>query len=158
MAILSRRGAVTLGHLLHGPRQLAVATERVPGQERQRELLADLEHRLAAAVGEAVLVLHRHDVGDRTGLGQLVDVDVGHSQLFDLAVALELDQRAERFGERHRWVDRVQLDQSEAVAAQPRQAALDGLAQVLGPAVRCPLPGSPDDQNPAFVAISRSSG
>jgi len=57
----------------------------------------------------------------------------------DLSVLLELGQRAELVGERHRRIDAVQLVEVDPIHPEPTQAHLDALAEVLGSAHLVPL-------------------
>jgi len=56
----------------------------------------------------------------------------------DLSFCLQFGQRADRFSERNLRVGLVKLVQEDLFQAQPFQAGLAGLAQVLGSAVSIP--------------------
>ena len=60
----------------------------------------------------------------------------------DLALVLQLHQRADGFGVRHLRIRPVQLVERDLLELQPAQAALAGLAKVLWPPVRVPAPGT----------------
>ena len=57
--------------------------------------LAGVEHVLAAAVGERVAVLDGDDVDDAARLLELADLDVAQADVADLALVLELLERAD---------------------------------------------------------------
>src|SRR5690242_4877840 len=64
----------------------------------------------------------------------------------ELALVLHFGDRADGLGQRHRRVGAVELVQPELPEPQPPQAALAGLAQVLGPAVGLPAVRARADQ------------
>ena len=72
-------------------------------------------------VGRVVAVLHRDDPRYRAGFGELIDRNVGQPDVADLASQLQLHESAHAVGERHPRIGRVQLEQLEAVQAQPPQ-------------------------------------
>src|SRR6478672_9241220 len=64
----------------------------------------------------------------------------------DLALVLQLGDRADRVGQRHRRVGAVKLVQRHLLQPEPSQAALADLAEVLRPAVGLPAVGARPDQ------------
>ena len=56
----------------------------------------------------------------------------------DLALVAQLDERSERFLQRHVRIDPMQLVELDALEPQPREAALTGAAQMLRSTVRMP--------------------
>src|SRR5436190_23007052 len=62
----------------------------------------------------------------------------------DLSLVLEKAKRADLVGERHDGIDAAQLVQADLVEAEPSQAQLGLLAQVLGTAKGDPLPSQVD--------------
>ena len=72
------------------------------------------------------------------GFAELVLVDVGQADVPDLALVLQLDQRADRVHEVDLRVGPVELIERDLVHLQAAEAALAGFAQVLGSAVGLP--------------------
>jgi hypothetical protein len=60
----------------------------------------------------------------------------------DLALLLELAERAERLRDRHRGIDSVQLEEVDALEAEPAQRQLALLAKVLRATDRLPIAGA----------------
>ena len=89
-------------------------------------------------------------------------MDLGHGDLResdapDLALGLQLDQRAHLVGKRDLRIDAVQLKQLDALQSEQAEA-LGGLGlEVLWLAVGSQRPG-PGRVNPALVAMTRSPG
>ena len=81
--------------------------ERKPRNEPQALLGAVVEDRLALAVAEIVQVLDAYDRDSLLCLLDLRDRHLGQADMADLALLLELPERAERLGSRHlgsiRW-------------------------------------------------------
>ena len=103
--------------------------ERPPGQERDAQAGARLQDRFVGAVDDVVAVLDGGYPGDRAGLLQLVDRDLGQADPGCLARGDQLGQSAYLVGERHRRVDAVQLQQLDPLQPQPFQAAVHLAAQ-----------------------------
>lgn len=112
--------------------------QRKPRQKRDALLLAQLQHVLGGAVQHVVAVLHRGDGGDLAGPGQLGRVDGVQADVPDLALPLEVQQRAQLVGHRHVRVEPVQLVEAEGVGTQTAQARFAHGAQVRRAA--CDLP------------------
>ena len=147
---ISAKRAARLGQLAGG--------EREPGQECDPGLLAEPEHVLGGAVADVVVVLDRDDRHDLLGALDLLDVDVGEADVADLALVLELGQRADRVLDRHLRVDRVQLVEVDPLELQPPQRVLAAALEPLRPAVRLPPSRARAARSPPLVAITRSSG
>ena len=103
------------GDARHGPARLREITrqEWEPRDEGDARALAMIEHllrrRCRAALDEVVPVLHRDD---RHELASPLDVRHGHlrqSNVTDLALVLQLAQRAQLILERDSGIDAVQL-------------------------------------------------
>ena len=125
--------------------QRAVRSGQRAGRQREVRDEADtllgrgIEQRFGFTHRQVVHVLHGHDLGDLLGLVQLVDADLGEPDVADLAVVLQLEQLAHLVGQRPLGVDAVQLEQADPFQAEPAQAHLDLLAQVLRAAEHVPL-------------------
>src|SRR6478672_4849929 len=105
--------------------------QREVGNEDDVLPFAVVDDRLMLALGEAVVVLNCGDRHDHAGSLELVDRDVGHSDLPDLSVVAVLLDRAETLFERCLRVWPVQVIEPDAVGAQPTEALLDLGAQDL---------------------------
>src|SRR3954453_10947145 len=115
---------------------------RRPRDERDARLLARLQDAVGAAVVEVVAVLDGDDVDGGARPLELLTAHVRDADVADLALALQVAERAERLLDRHVRVDGVQLVEIDPLQAEPPQAALAALAQPLGAAVAVPAPRS----------------
>src|SRR5439155_4506264 len=134
---LRRRRAVSLGDL--GEWAAAVAAQREEGDEHDafvREVVDDV---LVPALREVVLVLDGGDRHDLAGPLDLVDLDLGESDVPDLPAVPVLLDGVEALLERRLRVDPVQVVEGDAVRPQAAKALLDLSPQHLGTAV----PGAP---------------
>ena len=116
----------------------AAALERRPRQEPDRRGLAAGEHVVGAPVDGAVAVLHRHDRREGERAVELGDRHVREPDVADLALAPELDERADGVLERHPRVRPVELVERDLFESQPLQALVAHGAQVLRSTVRSP--------------------
>ena len=115
------------------------ARERCPWDEGEPFAGAHPEHVLGAAIGEVVTILHRCDRHDAPGSGELLGIEVRHTDVADLALLPQARELAEGILERHLGIDVMELVQVDARELQSLEAPLASLAQVLGPSVRDPL-------------------
>lgn len=94
------------------------------------------------AVGEVVHVLHTHDRGDATRLGDLLRGDVADAEVADQAVLLEGGECFERLGDRVRpgalGVAHAHVDQVEGLDTEGVEVLVYLLAQVFGAPGRGP--------------------
>ena len=133
---LGRRRAELAGDV--GDR--AVRCGEVTGGDREPRDEGDVlggrvvEDVLALPVGQVVEVLHADDVDDLARRLQLLDRDLGDADVADLALVLQLLERAELVGQRDLRVDAVQLEEVDPVDLQVPQRELDLLGQVGGAA------------------------
>src|SRR5208282_331398 len=142
---------LVLGHALppgrHGHRDLPVGLlYRRPRQEDHVLLLAQVDHRLRLPVGHVEPVLYRHDRDDPLRLAELVLRHIRQADVTDLALSLELGDRADRFGQRHLRVRAVELVERYLLEPEPAQAALARLSQVFGAPVGVPAVRAGPDQ------------
>src|SRR5258706_4634260 len=114
---------------------------RIPREKCHAEALARLEHVLGAAIAKVVAVLHRDDGHESARLLELLHRDVGEADVPDFPLALEVRECADLDFERHLRVGRMQLVEVDALELEALQAALEILAQLLGPAVLVPARG-----------------
>ena len=99
-----------------------------------------------SSVVEVVAVLHRHDRGELLCLAELLLGDVAQADVADLALVLQVDQRADRLLERHRRVGPVELVERDLVEPQPARGCPRtprGGAPAGRSASTCPGPGAP---------------
>jgi hypothetical protein len=109
-------------------------------------LLAQVDQRLRLPVGDVEPVLNRHDRDDPLGLAELVLGHVGDADVPDLALVLQLGERADRLGQRHLPVRPVELVQRDLLEPEPPQAALARLPQVFRAPVGVPAARAGPDQ------------
>ncbi len=132
------------------------STEGAVGDESDLVRLALGEHVAPAVVGEVESALHGADLSDRAGARELLEGDVGDADVPDLALALEVLERADRLQEGDGWVGCVQLVELDAIQFKPAQRRLAGGPQVIGAAVgrppNQPAAGEPAAGPGAFVA------
>ena len=123
-----------------GAAGVADAAERRPGQERDPALAAEVDLALDERRREAErqLVLDGDDLRHAQRLLELVEVAVGEADPADLALVLELLERADGLGVGHVRVGAVVLVEVDPVGAERLQRRLAGLADVLGAAVDLP--------------------
>src|SRR5690606_38136672 len=114
--------------------------ERAPGEEREAELVADVDLGPAAAERRGELVLHAHEVvaEHRVGRTDLVGVDVGETDGAHLAGVRDLAQHADRLRPVPAVLGAVVLPQPQLLDTQPAQAVVARLPQVLWRAVATP--------------------
>ena len=144
---LVRRGRVAPGDRRHRVgRDLAPADGR-PGQKGKPVLLAEIDEIVRATVEQVVAVLYRDDLSYPPGAEQLVAVDVGDADVTDLALPLQVAQRADRLLVGHLGVGPMKLVEVDALEAQGAQAAFECRAQVFGSSVGGPLVGGGPQQS-----------
>ncbi len=95
--------------------------------------------RARARVEQVVSVLHARDIDDLPCLVEFVDGDLGQSDPADLALSLQVPQRACLVGERCFGVDAVQLKKLDPLDTQSAERLLDLLPQHGRPPVELPL-------------------
>src|SRR4029077_17086623 len=95
-----------------------------------------------AALEEVAAVLDGHDRRELQRLVELACAHVREADVDDLALVLEAHQLADRVGERHRAVDRVQVVEPDG-AAEVARAALAALAEPLRARVDFPTAAGP---------------
>ena len=116
--------------------------DRCPRQERDRLLLTQVEQRLRVTVGQVVAVLDRDDRGRRLRDAQLRLVDVRQTDVPDLALRLQLDERADRVLVGHLRVGSVELVEGDLLEPEPAEAVVTHLTQMVGVRVRRPPAGT----------------
>src|ERR1700694_1503165 len=97
---------------------------------------------LRLAVGDVVEVLHRHDLHELTSRFDLRDRHLGEAHGGDLSFTDQVRQQTELLFLRDLRVDAMELEQVEPLDAQPAQAHLSLLTEVLGSAYRYPHIGT----------------
>ena len=140
---------------------------REPAEREERHVRDALpgqvvDQGVVVAVGQVVVVLHAHDVGDRLRLGHLGGRDVAQADVADQPLALEVGQHRHLLGDGpllgavdrpHRAV----VDDVERVQAQVAEVVVDAGGQVLGRDGRLPRPvGRP--AAPSLVTITSPVG
>jgi hypothetical protein len=100
--------------------------EGAVGDESDRVRLALGEHVAPAAAGEVELVLHGADVSDRSGAGELLEGGTKDADVPELALALQVLERADRLCAGNGWVGGVQLVEIDAIESKPAQRRLAG--------------------------------
>src|SRR3989441_2600125 len=141
---LSRRCAVAPGNLRQdtaGPGELA-DLERIPGDERHLLQRGHFQHRLGRPVDQAVAILDGDDGRELLRAFHLVRGHVREPDVPDLALGLELDQRADRFLKRYLWIGAVQLVEVDLFHPQPLLPSLTRRPQMRGSAFRHPATGT----------------
>ena len=113
--------------------------EREPRDEADVLASAVVEHRFRAAIGQVVAVLHRDDRHDAPGRLDVRDGDLRQADVANLPLALQIAEDAELVRCGNGRVDAVELEQVDPLDAEPAQAHLAFLPQILGPAQRRPL-------------------
>ena len=127
------------------------------GRNASRLPRALLQHVLGRSVDDVVAVLDGDDRDDLLGALEVLESDVGQADVADLALLLELGQRADRVLDRHLRVDRVQLVEVDPLEPQPLERRLAAAARRSGRQFRSHTPG-PGRSSPPLVAITRFSG
>ena len=89
-------------------------------------------------IGQIVLVLHADDVDDLARTVDLVRLYFAQSHMPDLALLLQLYDWGQRLLHRDLRVDAMQLPEGDRIGAQPSQAHLYLLLQILRPGDNCP--------------------
>ena len=107
------------------------AASGAQGKKAMPELLAALEHVLRAAIGEVEAVLDGDDLDDPARRLELIDRRRWRPDVADLALVLELLQRADRLLVGDLRVGPVELVELDPLEPQAAQRALARLAQVL---------------------------
>jgi hypothetical protein len=92
------------------------------------------------------VVLHGADRGDGPGDGELLERDGGDADVPDLALALQVVERADRLCVGDGRVGGMQLVEVDAIEPEPAQRRFAGGAKVAGAAV-----GRPPDQFPSGI-------
>ncbi len=131
-------------------RQRGRLQRREPAEREERHVGDALpgqvvDQGVVVAVGQVVVVLHAHDVGDRLRLGHLGGRDVAQADVADQPLALEVGQHRHLLGDgpllgavarpHHAVVDDV-----ERVQAEVAEVVVDAGGQVLGRDGRLPRP------------------
>ena len=129
-------GGVLLGELLG----VGEAAQRAPRQEREAELLADVDLGAARAELGAELVLHAHERVAEDGVrgADLLRVGVGEADVGDLAAVGDLLERADDLVVGDLGIGAVVLPERQLLHAEALQAGVDGLAEVGRGAVGVP--------------------
>src|SRR5215813_835787 len=119
------------------------------------------------ALGQIVVVLYAHDVGNRLRLGQLSGRDVAQADVADQPLAPEVGQYRHLLGDGplSGTVDcphRAVVDDVERVQAKIAEIVVDALSQVLGRDGRLPrlvrraaCPEFGDDRQPRWIRVQR---
>src|SRR2546425_1578917 len=115
---------------------------REPRDEADTLALAVLQDRLGSAVNEVVAVLDCRYVGDGSR-----SLDLGHGHLRksdarDLAFGSQLNQGAQRVGERNLRIGAMQLEELGTLQAKQAKALFRLALEVLGFPVHSPAPGA----------------
>src|SRR5438128_12435698 len=130
---LRRSGAV----LLRDAREHAAAFSKFSGLQRKPRNEADalprtvLEDALPLPVGDVVSILNGDDSEEAPRALNLIDCDLGQSDMPNFSFALKPLQRSKLLFLRYLWIDPMQLPQINALQSQPFQAALQLFAQAL---------------------------
>src|SRR5262249_22110672 len=117
-------------------------SERKPRNEGNVALLAEVEHVIPLAVGEAVAVLHGHD---RDNFPCTFDVLLSHIRKTDQANLPFPLQLGECFYGKLKtccWIRCVQLIKINALKAQALETAFESFPQMRGAGVVAPISGS----------------
>src|SRR5205807_8703900 len=92
-------------------------------------------------IGDVVPVLDRYHVDDAAGDPQLLEADIADADVAHQARMLQVPEHLDGLRVWHLPVRGVHLIQVDSLQPKPAQAALDGLADVLGTAVGLPAVG-----------------
>ena len=132
------------------------SAEGAVGDESDLVRLALGEHVAPAVVGEVEPALHGADVSDESRAGELLEGDIGDADVPDLALALQVLERADRLQVGDGRVGGVQLVEVDAVEFKPAQRRLAGGPQMVRAAAGRPpdqlAPGRPAAGPRALVA------
>src|SRR5580692_5258464 len=116
--------------------------QRKPRNEGDVIFLAIVQNIFGAAVGKAVAVLDADDGDNGLCVLNLLDADFGQADVFDLALRLEIFERAELIFRGNFGIDAMQLIEVDAVETETTQAAFASGAEVLGLSVFNPAIGA----------------
>src|SRR5215469_9569824 len=125
---LPRRRMVALGNPGErriGPGEPALG-ERIERNERDCGAGADVDQGVGRAIPEIITVLDRDDLRHLSCPRQLGGRDVRHADVANLALALKVDESADRILDRHAVIDRMKLVELDAIEAQPPQTLRAG--------------------------------
>src|SRR6185503_21268418 len=107
--------------------------------ERQALALAVVHHRIPLPVARVVEVLDGHDRDDAAGGVDVLDADLGETEVTHQAFALEIPKRVELLAGGYLRVDAMELIEVDPVESQTAETAFQLPSQVLGPTVGHPL-------------------
>src|SRR5206468_7270669 len=111
------------------------APERAVGHEADAQLAARLEDAaspLGVAAPQRILALHGGDRVHRVRAAQRVGRAFGEAEVAHLARLHELRHRADRLLDRHGRIDAVLVVEIDRFEAEPLQAAVAGVAHIVG--------------------------
>jgi hypothetical protein len=118
--------------------RIVPGAERPVGDESDLVRLALGQHVVPVVAGEVEVVLHGADRGDGPGGGELLERDVGDADVPDLALALQVVERADRLCVGDGRVGGMQLVEVDAIEAEAAQRRFTGRAKVARAAVGRP--------------------
>ena len=111
--------------------------QRAVRHEADAELLEGRQHlRLRARRPQRVFALEGRDGLDGVGPADRLDARLGEAEVLDLARLDQLLDRSRHVLDRHVRVDAVLIEQVDDVDPEPLERGLDGLLDVLRPAVQ----------------------
>ena len=142
-------GARQSGRARIGPGEAALG-ERIERDESDPGAGADVDQGVGRAVPEIIAVLDRDDLRHLSRPRQLGRRDVRHADVTNLALALKVDEGADRILDRHAVIDGMKLVEFDPLKAQPPQTLGASATQMFGPAVDVPIARARARQ-PAFA-------
>ena len=123
----------------HGARRREPSRgERCPRNEADILVRAIVEHVLALAVDEIVLILDGNDGEELFGRLDRLDIHFGKSDMADQAFLLHFGDHTELLLARHRRIDPVQLPEIDPLYPEPAEAHQHALAQIVRPPDHAP--------------------
>ena len=134
--ILAKIVVTELGVLGHGTCQEAFA-QRAVAHQADAEFLARCENAigLRPARPQRILILQRRDRLHRMGAADSLCAGLRQPEMFHLALADELLDRARHVLDWHIEIDAMLVEQVDDLDAEPLQRRVADLADVLGPAI-----------------------